>query len=219
VGNLHKRALVLSWVTVGYNILEGVVSIAAGALAGSIALVGFGLDSFVESLSGLIMVWRFTGAHALSAEDEERRERRAAKLVGWTFFILGAYVAFESARKLWTGERPEPSLLGIAIAIISLVTMPTLWWLKVRTAKALGSRSFAADAKQTMACTLLSAALLLGLGLNAWAGLWQADPAIGIVIAIFLFREGYETLHEEKLCSCCGPVELDKEKEEPYEKE
>jgi len=205
MSDLHKRALVLSRVTVGYNILEGVVSIAAGVMAGSIALVGFGLDSFVESLSGLIMVWRFTGARERSEEDEERRERKAAKLVGWTFFLLGAYVAYESVHKLWTGEHPEPSILGIVIAIVSLFTMPTLWWLKVKTAKAIGSRSFQADAKQTMACTMLSAALLVGLGLNAWAGLWQADPAIGLVIAIFLFREGYETLHEEKLCSCCGP--------------
>jgi divalent metal cation (Fe/Co/Zn/Cd) transporter len=206
LSGLHKRALVLSWATVGYNILEGIVSIAAGLAAGSIALVGFGLDSFVESLSGLIMVWRFTGSGGRSAEDEARRERRAAKWVGWTFFVLGAYVAVESIHKLWAGERPEPSVLGIAIAIVSLITMPTLWWFKVKTAKAIGSRSFEADAKQTMACTMLSAALLVGLGLNAWAGLWQADPAIGIVIAIFLFREGYETLHQEKLCSCCGPV-------------
>ena len=197
--------MVLSWLTVGYNILEGVVSIAAGAWAGSIALVGFGLDSCVESLSGLIMVWRFAGAEERSAEDEEHRERKAAKLVGWTFFILGAYVAYESVHNLWTGERPEPSILGIVIAIVSLITMPTLWWAKVRTAKALGSRSLSADAKQTMACTMLSAALLIGLGLNAWAGLGQADPAIGLVIAIFLFREGYETLQEERLCSCCGP--------------
>lgn len=205
MGDLHKRAMILSWLTVGYNVLEGIVSIAAGAAAGSIALVGFGLDSFVESLSGLIMVWRFTGARERSEEDEERRERRAAKLVGWTFFLLGAYVAYESIHKLWTGERPEPSILGIVIAVVSLITMPALWWAKVRTAKAFGSRSLSADAKQTMACTMLSAALLLGLGLNAWAGLWWADPAIGLVIAIFLFREGYETLHEEKLCSCCGP--------------
>ena len=197
--------MVLSWLTVGYNILEGVVSIAAGAWAGSIALVGFGLDSCVESLSGLIRVWRFAGAADRSAEDEDHRERKAAKLVGWTFFILGAYVAYESVHNLWTGERPEPSILGIVIAIVSLITMPTLWWAKVRTAKALGSRSLSADAKQTMACTMLSAALLIGLGLNAWAGLGQADPAIGLVIAIFLFREGYETLQEERLCSCCGP--------------
>lgn len=202
VTSLQRRALWLSYLTVGYNLLEGVVSLLAGYLAGSIALVGFGLDSFVESLSGVVMIWRFRPRVTVAPEEEERREKRAIRLVGWTFFLLAAYVLVESLKKLLYQEAPSPTLLGIVIALISLVLMPLLFFLKYRTAAALGSISLRADAKQTLACACLSLALLVGLGLNYLYGVWQADPIIGLVIAGALVREGYETLKEEKLCSC-----------------
>lgn len=201
---LRQRALLLSYLTVGYNILEGVVSILAGYLAGSIALVGFGLDSFVESLSAGIMIWHFRRHPDLTPEDEERREKLAVKLVGWTFFVLAAYVLYESLEKLIFQEAPAPSLLGIIIALVSLILMPLLFYLKHRTGTDMGSASLRADAKQTLACALLSLALLVGLGLNYLYGFWQADPIIGLVIVAVLAREGYEALKEEKLCSCCG---------------
>ena len=209
----HQKALLLSYVTVGYNVLEGVISLLAGYLAGSIALVGFGLDSFVESLSGGIMIWRFRRHADLTPEEEERREKLAIKLVGWTFFGLAAYVLYESLKKLIYQEAPDPSLLGIVIALVSLVLMPLLFFLKLRTAADIDSASFKADAKQTLACAFLSLALLVGLGLNYLAGLWQADPFIGLIIAAVLAREGYEALKEEKLCSCCG-VSCESPKEE-----
>lgn len=199
---LHKKALFLSYFTVGYNILEGLVSILAGLAAGSIALVGFGLDSFVESLSGGVMIWRFTQHGKISEEEEERIEKKAVKLVGYTFFILGIYVLYESLKKLYFREIPDPSLLGIIIAIISLIVMPVLFYMKYQTGKAIKSRGLIADSKETLACMFLSAALLIGLGLNYLFGLWQADPVVGLVIVIFLVKEGYTILREEKLCSC-----------------
>jgi len=193
---LHRSALFLSYFTVGYNILEGLVSIFAGMLAGSIALVGFGLDSFVESLSGSVMVWRFRKPGKISQKEEERREKKATKFVGYTFFILGAYVLYESLKKLFFREIPAPSLLGIIIAIVSIIVMPVLFYMKYRTGKAMGSKSLVADSKETLACVFLSVALLLGLGLNYFYGLWQADPVVGLVIVIFLVEEGYTTLRE-----------------------
>jgi divalent metal cation (Fe/Co/Zn/Cd) transporter len=209
----HQKALLLSYLTVGYNVLEGAISILAGSLAGSIALVGFGLDSFVESLSGGIMIWRFRRHADLTPEEEERREKLAVKMVGWTFFGLAAYVLYESLKKLIFQEAPAPSLLGIIIAAVSLVLMPLLFFLKLRISADIGSASLKADAKQTLACAFLSLALLVGLGLNYVAGIWQADPVIGLIIAAVLVREGYETLKEEKLCSCCG-VSCDSQTEE-----
>jgi cation diffusion facilitator family transporter len=204
--NLPQRALWLAYLTVGYNVLEAAASLIAGALAGSIALVGFGLDSLVESLSGGVMIWRFSRREDLSPEGEARLERRAVRIVGGTFFVLGAYVLYESLEKLILKTAPAPSLLGLGIALASMTIMPVLFYLKYQTGKSLGSASLMADSKQTLACALLSVALLVGLGLNYWFGVWQADPVIGLVIVALLFREGYHTLKEERLCSCasCG---------------
>jgi len=192
----HKRALLLSYFTVGYNILEGIVSIFAGLFAGSIALVGFGLDSFVESLSGSVMIRRFRKHGKISEEDEEKVEKKAIIYVAYTFFILGMYVLFESVKKLYFHEIPEPGLLGIIIAMVSIVVMPVLFYMKYQTGKSINSRSLVADSKQTLACVFMSVALLIGLGLNYLYGLWQADPVVGLVIVIFLIREGYHTLKE-----------------------
>jgi len=194
---LHKRALFLSYFTVGYNILEGLLSILAGSVAGSIALIGFGLDSFVESLSGSVMIWRFRKSGKIAEEEEERVEKSATRLIGWSFFILGAYISYESGKKLYLRETPNPSLLGIIVAVASIIVMPILFYLKYQTGKAIGSRSLVADSKETLACVFLSISLFIGLVLNYLYGLWQADPIVGLVIMIFLIKEGYNTLKGE----------------------
>jgi len=205
---LHKKALLLAYFTIGYNVLECGLSLIAGYLAGSIALVGFGLDSLAESLSGGVMIWRFAGRSGLTPEEEERLERRAIKIIGYAFFILAGYVLYESLEKLLLREIPAPSLLGMGIAIASLIVMPALFLIKYRTGKSLNSASLMADSRQNLACGLLSVGLLLGLSLNYLWGVWQADPAMGLVTVIFLAREGYQALKEKKLCSCaaCGGV-------------
>lgn len=194
---LYRKALLLSYFTVGYNIIEFIVAIIAGILSGSIALIGFGLDSFVESLSGGIMIWRFRKHGKISKREEEIIERRAEKLIGYTFFILASYILYESIDKLTNREIPEPSLLGIIIAVISITVMPILFYMKYQTGKALNSRSLIADSKETLACSFLSIALLIGLGANYVFGFWHADPIVGLLIALFLIREGFETLKGE----------------------
>jgi divalent metal cation (Fe/Co/Zn/Cd) transporter len=198
-----RTALHLEYFTVIYNIFEAVVSIAFGTAAGSIALVGFGLDSIVESLSGLILIWRLGRHDQVSPEEEERIERVAQRLVALSFFLLGAYVLYESIIKLATREIPEPSLIGIFIAVLSLIIMPVLAWRKRVIGKAIGSRALLADAKETIACSYLSGALLVGLLANYLFGLWQADPLAGLVIVIFLFREGYEGWTGSCRCEGC----------------
>ena len=194
---LHRRALFLSYFTLVYNIVEFILSVIAGVLSGSIALIGFGLDSMVESLSAGVMVWRFRN-HDKISEEEERIEHRAERLVGYSFFILAAYIFYESTKKLITSEIPEPSLFGIFIALASIIIMPILYRMKYRTGKSINSRSLIADSKETLACAFLSVALLVGLGSNYLFGFWQADPIVGMVIAIFLIREGKEILSGEE---------------------
>jgi len=196
VDRQYNRGLYLEYFTVGYNILEAVTSIAFGSIAGSIALVGFGLDSIIESLSGFILIWRLRQHGKISEQDEERLEQRATRFVAITFFILGTYILVQSIRKLVIEEIPEPSLPGIIIAIASIIVMPLLTWQKYRTGKQIGSRALIADSKETLACAFLSVALLLGLGANYLFGFWQADPIVGLIIVAFLFREGWETWHE-----------------------
>jgi cation diffusion facilitator family transporter len=193
----YKRGINLEYFTLGYNVLEAFASVAFGFLAGSIALVGFGLDSVVESLSGLILLWRLKKHETLTEEEEERIEHKAVKFVAITFCILGAYVLFESVKKLLYQEIPEPSLPGIVISVLSLIIMPVLARKKYRVGVEIGSRALIADSKETLACALLSVALLLGLGLNYVAGIWWADPVAALVIVFFLFREGWEGLRGE----------------------
>ena len=187
-----RTALHLEYFTVIYNIFEAAASIVFGTAAGSIALVGFGLDSIVESLSGMILIWRLKRHDHVSPEEEERIERLAERLVALSFFLLGAYVLYESVSKLITREIPEPSLIGIVIAVLSIIIMPILAWRKRVVGTAIGSRALLADAKETITCGYLSVALLIGLLANYLFGFWQADPLVGFVIVIFLFREGYE---------------------------
>ncbi|MFC1932027.1 cation diffusion facilitator family transporter [Chloroflexota bacterium] len=189
---LYKKGLYLEYFSLGYNILEAAVSIIFGSIANSIALIGFGLDSIVESLSALVLLWRLRQHGNISKASEERIEKIATKLVAITFFILGLYILFESISKLVYAEVPEPSLPGIVIAILSLILMPLLSMQKYKTGKQINSRALVADSKETLACAFLSVALLVGLGTNYLFGFWQADPIVGLIIVAFLFREGWE---------------------------
>lgn len=195
--SLHTNALHLSYFTVGYNLIEGIVSIIAGSLAGSGALLGFGFDSFIESLSGGVMIWRFCKSGERSATEEERIEKTATKLVAVTFFILGAYVLFESITSLVNRDIPERSLLGVVITVLSILIMPPLAYLKYQTGKKLKSNSLIADSKQTLICVILSVVTLVGLGLNYFFNFWQADPIAGILIALYLWKEGFEAFRGE----------------------
>lgn len=197
---LRRRALALSWFTLAYNVIEGLVGITLGLSARSPALLGFALDSFVESLSGGVMLWRFRHSDEADEQDEAR-ERLALKLVGWTFIVLGAYVLYESVEKLVTRELPAASPGGLALAAVSLIVMPWLAQAKIRVAKQLGSASLLGDAKETLACAWLSVALLVGLGLNSLLHWWWADPVAGLLIVCFLLREGRELLSGEG-CGC-----------------
>ena len=187
---LHKKALFLSWFTVIYNILEGLASVIAAMMSGSVALIGFGFDSLIESLSGCVMIWRFSK----KPEYAEKFEEKAEKLVGISLLIIAVYVSYESVMKFITQEKPEPSLFGMIIAFLSLIIMPVLYVKKRDTGKAIGSRALIADSKETLACSMLSAALLAGLALNYFWGLWWADPAAGLFIAGFLVKEGIEAV-------------------------
>ncbi len=195
---LYKKGLWLEYFTVGYNIVEAAVSIVFGSMANSIALVGFGLDSVVESLSGGVLIWRLRKHGKISPEEEEQVEKKAMRFVALTFFVLGLYVLFQSLKKLIVREIPEPSLPGMIIAAVSIIVMPVLTWQKYKTGKQIGSRALIADSKETLACAFLSVALLLGLGGNYVFGFWQADPIVGLIIFAFLFREGLESWKESQ---------------------
>lgn len=192
---LGRRAQLLAGTSVAYNLVEAGVSVAAGAAASSIALVGFGLDSLVEVGSGLVILWQFR--HPLP----QTREKRALRLIALSFFALAAYVAFQSARSLLGVGEAAPSGLGIAIALASLVVMPLLSWAQRRTGRELGSGSVVADSKQTLLCTYLSAVLLLGLVVNATLGWAWADPVAALVIAAVAVREGLEAWRGDD-CGC-----------------
>lgn len=196
---LGRRAQLLAGASVTYNVLEAVVAITAGVAAGSVALVGFGLDSVVEVSSGLIILWQFR--HRLP----ESRERRALRLMALSFIALAAYVTFESVRALFLGGDPDASPVGIGLAIASLIIMPFLSWAQRRTGKALGSNAVVADSTQTLLCTYLSAVLLVGLVLNATLGWAWADPIAGLIIAAVALREGVEAWRGEGCCAPAGP--------------
>ncbi len=193
MNNLYKKGLWLEYFTVGYNVLEALLSLFFGSIGNSIALIGFGLDSIVESLSGLVLIWRLQQHPYLDQEAEAKIERQATKLVAITFGVLGTYVLWESGTKLFAQEISQPSIAGILISIASLIIMPLLAWQKYQTGQALDSQALIADSKETLVCSWLSLALLIGLSCNYWFGFWQADPLVGLIIVIFLFREGWET--------------------------
>jgi divalent metal cation (Fe/Co/Zn/Cd) transporter len=190
---LRRRAVRLEYFTVGWNVVEAGVALAAGGAASSVALIGFGLDSVIETVSGLTLLWRFRQ----QGSREAQAESSALRVVGITFFALAAYVGYESASDLWYRRAPEFSLPGFILAAVSLVVMPVLGIAKRRLAGALGSRALAADGMETLLCSYLSATLLLGLGLNGWKGWWWADPVAGLAITGFMVREGLEALRGE----------------------
>lgn len=195
-----KKALFLEYFTVGYNILEGIVSILVGLGANSIALVGFGLDSFIESSCGGIMVWRLKKSGKVDKCEEEKVEKKAIKLIAFSFFILAAYILYESVKKLYFLEIPEPSFWGIVITVVSILIMIPVFLLKNKIGRMKNLKSLVIDAKQSLVCMLLSVTVLLGLGLNYFYGIWWADPAAALAIVGFLIKEGYSALRKSKLC-------------------
>lgn len=196
---LLTRGLRLEYLTVGWNVVEGLVAVGAGILAGSIALIGFGVDSFVETISGGVLIWRLSAEARGNLDEEavERVEERAERVVGVAFLLLAAYVAFEAIRSLLNNEEPQASPIGIALTGLSIVVMLWLARAKRRTGEALGSRALVADAQQTYACWYLSVVTLVGLALNALFGLWWADPVAALGIVVILVREGVEAIRGE----------------------
>jgi divalent metal cation (Fe/Co/Zn/Cd) transporter len=186
----------LSWVSLSYMALEGAVAIVAGIVAGSIALIGFGLDSAIEGFASVVIVWRFTGSRTLSHHAEER----AQKLVAVQFFILAPYVAVESVRTLINASHAETSIVGIALAASSLVIMPWLGRAKQRIGSRIGSSATASEGKQNFLCAYLAAALLVGLLGNAVFGAWWLDPLVGLVIAGLAVYEGREAWRGDACC-------------------
>lgn len=201
-GAVLRHALRLEYLTVGWNVVEGVIAVTAALAAGSVALLGFGIDSFVESASGAVLIWRLLAERrAADRAAVERLDRRAHQLVGATLFLLAAYVAVEAGLALWNRERPEPSLVGIVLTVISMSVMVWLARAKRRAAAGLGSEALAADAFQTTACFWLSVITLAGIGLNAALGWWWADPAAALGMTALLVREGSEAWRGED-CGC-----------------
>lgn len=193
---LARRARWLSWASLAYMALEGLVAVVAGIVAGSIALIGFGIDSAIEGFASLVIVWRFTGSRTLS----HAAERRAQKLVAVQFFILAPYVAIEASRALVNGSHADESIVGIALAASSLVVMPWLGRAKQRIGALMGSSATASEGKQNLLCAYLAAALLVGLVGNALFGAWWLDPVVALLIAYVAVREGREAWRGEACC-------------------
>jgi divalent metal cation (Fe/Co/Zn/Cd) transporter len=192
----------LEYFTIAWNAIEGLVAVITGVIAGSISLVGFGIDSFIEVTSGSVLLWRMS----VDAEVQRRElnERRALRIVGVCFLLLAAYIAYESLLDLWARRAPEHSIPGIVLACVSLVVMPLLSRAKRKVGRALGSAAMHADAKQTEFCTYLSAILLAGLLLNALFGLWWADPVAALIMVPIITKEGMEGLRGNACDECSG---------------
>lgn len=196
------RALRLEYLTIGWNLVEGLIAVSAAVLAGSVALLGFGIDSFVECASALVMVWRLRAERdgRVSSQRLEMLEHRARKLVASSLFLLAVYVTLDAIQTLWTADRPSFSLVGVVVMCISVAVMLWLARAKRRLSHELGSEAMAADAFQTTACWWLSIAALCGVGLNGLLSWWWADPTAAIVIAVLIAREGREAWKGK---SCC----------------
>jgi divalent metal cation (Fe/Co/Zn/Cd) transporter len=196
---LNKRSLRLAYATAGYNLMEGVVAVAAGAAASSTALIGFGLDSFIEVSSALVVMWQFR------SHMPEDRERLALRLIALSFFALAAWISIDAVRSLLGQGEAEPSPVGIGLAAVSVVVMPLLVWAKRRTGRELGSATVVADSTQTLLCTYLSAILLVGLALNALLDWSWTDPVAALVIAVVALREGLQAWRGEQCDDCAIP--------------
>jgi divalent metal cation (Fe/Co/Zn/Cd) transporter len=205
---LHRRVRLIVGFTITYNVIEGIVAISAGAAASSAALIGFGLDSFIEVLSAVAVAWQFT------RKDPERWEKPTVRAIGIAFFALAAYVTVDAILALVGVEPVEHSPLGIAIAVASLVVMPALAWFQFRTGRELGSKSVQADAKQLLLCVYLSGTVLIGLLLNSLFGWWWADSIAALLVAFLAVREGIEAWRGDVE----SPFELFEELEEEGER-
>jgi len=197
--DLVRRGLWLEWFTVAYNTAEGVCAVAAGLLAGSVALTGFGLDSAIEVTSGAALLWRLNSDAAV---DRHKREKTALRVVGASFLALAAYVAFEAIESLVRRELPERTVFGIAVATASLIIMPFLARAKRRIAARIDSVALTADSRQTDLCAYLSAVLLGGLILNWMLGWWWADPVAALVMVPIIANEGWNALSGRDACEC-----------------
>jgi divalent metal cation (Fe/Co/Zn/Cd) transporter len=198
---LVRRAKLLAWLGVGWHGIEATIAVGAGIIASSIALIGFGADSLIESVAGTVLLWRFA-ASRVSSEDAERR---AQKLIALSFYLLAAYVGIESVRSLLTLDKPDASWVGIGLSVVTLLTMPPLAIAKARIGEKLGSSATKSEGQQNMLCAYLSAALLVGLGSNALFGLWWADPATALLIAGVAVKEGREAWRGESCCTAPIP--------------
>jgi divalent metal cation (Fe/Co/Zn/Cd) transporter len=194
---LVRRARLLAWLGIGWHGIEAAIAIGAGIMASSIALVGFGADSLIESVAGFVLLWRFAAGRAGS----EAAEQRAQRLIGVSFFVLAAYIGFEAARTLIAADHPDVSWVGIGLSAFTLVTMPPLATAKARLGERLGSSATRSEGRQNMLCAYLSAALLVGLGGNAAFGLWWLDPAVALLIAAVALNEGREAWRGESCCT------------------
>lgn len=199
-----RHALRLEYLTIGWNLVEGLVAVTAAVLAGSVALFGFGIDSFVESASGAVLVWRLLAEQrGVDVEQVERLDARAHKLVGASLFLLAGYIALDAGAALWHRDAPQPTMIGIALTAVSIVAMQWLARAKRRAARRLGSRALEADAFQTTACFWLSIITLAGIGLNTALGWWWADPVAALGMTVFIAKEGLEAWRGED-CGCAG---------------
>jgi divalent metal cation (Fe/Co/Zn/Cd) transporter len=199
---LARRVKLLSWLSLAWMTVEGAVALVAGIVAGSIALVGFGLDSAVEGVASVVIIWRFTGRRVFS----HAAEQRAQKLVAIQFFLLAPYVAYESIGALVAGARPDVSWVGIGLAAGSVIAMPLLGIAKQRLADQIGSAATAGEGRQNMLCAYLAGALLVGLLGNAVAGAWWLDPLVGLLIVTVAVKEGFDAWRGE---GCCVASPLD----------
>jgi divalent metal cation (Fe/Co/Zn/Cd) transporter len=198
--DLVRRGLWLNYLTIGYNLVEAIISVAAGVVSGSVALVSFGVDSGIEVTSSLAANWRLR-----ADTDPERREpveRLTHRIIGASFLALAAYVVVESATTLWHREAPEASPVGLVILVLSVIIMPAIARASRRVARALGSRALEADAAQTSLCAYLSAIALAGVGLNAALGWWWADPVAALAMVPIIAKEGLEGWRGEDECGC-----------------
>ncbi len=196
----ERRALVLLWITVTWNTVEGVVAVGAGVAAGSVALVGFGLDSAIEVMAACVLLWR------LGADERAggSREHLAHRLVGASFLALTAYVLAQAGYTMATGHEPEASRVGFGLAVLSLTFMPLLGLAKRRNAQRLGSRALLAESTETLVCSYLSVTLFVGLGANALLGWWWADLVAALAMMPWIINEGFEGLHGESCADDCA---------------
>lgn len=192
---LARRVRFIVAFTIAYNVIEAAIALPVGVTASSTALIGFGLDSLIEVTSALAVAWQFSGSRP------EARERIALRVIALSFFALAAFVTYEAVTDLLTGHEPDATRIGLVLAGVSLLIMPSVAWLERRTGRELGSSTVIADSTQLLLCTAMSAALLAGLGLNAWLGWWWADAVAALVIAALALREGVKAWQGD---ACCG---------------